>query len=236
MKLPPLMSYFGSKYRSASKYPAPLHNKVIEPFCGGAGYSLNHAERDITLLDKDERTIAVWNWLIHAKPHEILALPSKIWHTNELPDSLPEEAKLWVGNWLKKSTAQVWKNEKRSPWSLEDKTGHWSENIKVRTAANLKYIRHWKAIHGSYEDLPDEEATWFIDPPYQAANLRKCYRESEIDFEHLGNWCQSRTGAVIVCEQYPANWLPFRSLALVQSSNNRAKSNFSHEVIYTQGF
>ena len=34
-------------------------------------------------------------------------------------------------------------------------------------ANQLENIRHWKIIHGSYEDLENVEATWFIDPPYQ---------------------------------------------------------------------
>ena len=37
-----VLNYFGSKVSTAHKYPAPKHDLIIEPFAGGAGYSLCH--------------------------------------------------------------------------------------------------------------------------------------------------------------------------------------------------
>ncbi len=76
----------------------------------------------------------------------------------------------------------------------------------MRLALQVQQIRHWKVTHGSYVDVENEDATWFIDPP------RQLPAHKEIDFDHLGPWCRSRKGAVIVCENEGADWLPFHSL------------------------
>jgi hypothetical protein len=39
----------------------------------------------------------------------------------------------------------------------------------IGRAAQVGAIKHWTLIEGSYEAAPDEEATWYIDPPYQRA-------------------------------------------------------------------
>lgn len=92
-----------------------------------------------------------------------------------------------------------------------------------RILAAIPRIRDWTIVEGSWDALPPEidglRATWFVDPPYwvpdDAAGTRgDGYRfgASQIDFEKLGDWCQSRRGQVIVCEQDGATWLPFRPL------------------------
>lgn len=39
-----VLNYFGSKVSVAHKYPPPKHDIIIEPFAGGAGYSLCYDE------------------------------------------------------------------------------------------------------------------------------------------------------------------------------------------------
>lgn len=228
MKLSPLFSYFGSKFRSAGRYPAPRHSTIIEPFAGSAGYSLNFADKNIVLYDLDSRVIDIWNYLITTKELDFIGLPSKLWKLDEVP-GLSETEKLLIGSWLDKGTTL--NRSKRTEWSLKAPTSHWGDSIKFRIASQLKYIRHWKAYCGSYEDIPNQEATWFIDPPYQ--KLGKFYKKNEIDFSKLAEFCQSRQGQVIVAEQKGADWLPFRYLGEVHSVNNRTKKNFSSEVIWT---
>lgn len=83
--------------------------------------------------------------------------------------------------------------------------------------------------HGSYEQAPDVEATWFIDPPYQRANRRGyLHGASGIDFSELACWVQKRRGQVIVCEQAGADWLPFTDFRPVASHRGRQ----STEVIW----
>ena len=71
----PLLKYFGSKFRSAKYYPPPQYTHIIEPFAGGAGYSLRYREHQVTLLDLDQELIDLWRYLIGADPAEIAAMP-----------------------------------------------------------------------------------------------------------------------------------------------------------------
>lgn len=82
---------------------------------------------------------------------------------------------------------------------------------KKRIAANLFKIRHWVIRHGSYDEIDNEDATWFIDPPYQNGGHK--YTESRIDFSLLGKWCMSRKGQAIVCENTKADWMLFSPMA-----------------------
>jgi 16S rRNA G966 N2-methylase RsmD len=75
--------------------------------------------------------------------------------------------------------------------------------------------------------IANVEATWFIDPPYQKAG--KYYTgHNKMDFEKLGEWCKSRKGQVIVCENQGADWLPFRFL-----TEHRGSMQKNTEVIWT---
>ena len=52
---------------------------------------------------------------------------------------------------------------------------------------------------------------------------------NDIDYSALADWCHSRKGQVIVCENEGADWLPFERLC-EQVGANRAKR--SMEVIW----
>lgn len=81
---------------------------------------------------------------------------------------------------------------------------------------------------GSYEDTPNQTATWFIDPPYQIGG--HFYKESNknIDFKSLGQWCKTREGQVMVCEKIGADWMDFKLLAIQQTKNG-----IQNEAIWT---
>lgn len=109
----------------------------------------------------------------------------------------------------------------------------WCSEWRERVATQVAEIKHWEAHCCDYSDIPNQDATWFIDPPYQ--NLQQHYRESKrnpMDFVALGEWCKSRNGQTIVCEQHGADWLPFRDLATVQATRNR-NGRSSREVVWT---
>ena len=59
-------------------------------------------------------------------------------------------------------------------------------------------------------DLENEEATWFIDPPYQFGGHEYKCSNKQIDFAKLAEWCEDRNGQAIVCENTKATWLPFK--------------------------
>lgn len=227
MQLRPFFTYFGGKYRAAPRYDAPRHNTIIEPFAGSAGYSVRNHEKQVILYDVDPIIYGVWDYLIHAKPSEILALPSEVEHVNDIPG--PQEARWLVGFWLNKGrerprlTPSKWMRLKIHPHSF------WGDTIKERIASQVEHIRHWQVFNKSYEDAINQEATWFVDPPYVKAG--KCYRFNKVDYTHLAYWCRDRQGQTIVCEQFGAAWLPFESIGLVRSNY---KTIHSHEVAWTK--
>ena len=52
--------------------------------------------------------------------------------------------------------------------------------------------------------------TWFVDPPYLVKGT--WYKHHAIDYNELADWCKSRLGQVMVCENTNAKWLDFKPL------------------------
>lgn len=143
--------------------------------------------------------------------------------------AIPQEAKWFLGWRIKK--AQAAPPTVRSGWSKGYETIHkrpfWSDSYKLQLAGQLRYIRHWKVYHKSYAEAPDEDAFWFIDPPYQVAGRGYVYRD--VDYAHLAAWCKSRTGRVVVCENRGADWLPFRDFSRLRANTKK----LTVEVVWT---
>jgi 16S rRNA G966 N2-methylase RsmD len=78
-----------------------------------------------------------------------------------------------------------------------------------KIAKQLHKIRHWKILQGSYSDIDNQSATWFIDPPYMFGGDSYIMKARDINFSELAGWCKSRIGQVLVCENTKADWLPF---------------------------
>jgi len=202
-----MWSYYGSKSKIVAYYPNSKYGTIIEPFAGTAQYSLygNNWKKKVILYDKYPIIINVWKYLINANPEKILALPNIEDGATVDNYNLTTDEKHLIGFCINRGSAQP----KKSP----AKFNNWNEN-KQRIAMDLHKIKHWKVFHGSYEDAPDVEATWFIDPPYQFAG--KWYHSSvsnkSINYPLLGGFCKTRRGQVIVCENIEANWLSFKPL------------------------
>lgn len=49
-------------------------------------------------------------------------------------------------------------------------------------------------------------------------------KQNPIDFQAFGEWCRSRNGQVIVCEQEGASWLPFKYLGRSSAARGNRKS------------
>jgi site-specific DNA-adenine methylase len=202
--LKPFFSYFGSKYKLSKKYHAPTKSVLIEPFAGSACYSLHYPHKQVKLFDKYDVICSIWDYLINVSESELLSLP-----LIDFDKSVDDYIRI-----------------------KDDACNRWTNAKKAQIANQLEYIRHWKIEQKSYEEIENEDATWFIDPPYQVAG--KGYKESSrnIDFDHLGNWCKQRQGEIIVCENEGATWLPFELFKTVQNVLNRP----TQEVVYYQGF
>lgn len=213
----PLFPFYGSKWREARRYPPPFNGTVVEPFAGSAGYSTYWEPQRVILLDKDPILVGVWDYLIHATPTEILALPDlEIGQSTDSLPHLPQEARWLIGFWLNRGSATPKKTKTAFSSRTERQQLVWSERARIRIAAQVDSIRHWKILEESYELAPRPKATWFVDPPY--VDKGRYYRMKDINYPRLGEWCLHLPGQTIVCEQSGANWLPFQPLATIKST------------------
>lgn len=200
--------YYGNKRSIVQDYYAPEYDTIIEPFCGAAHYSLfgDHWERKVILVDKYPVVARLWKWLVKdATPQEILSLPD-LKKGDKVDDisSLCEEERNLIGFFINRGVA--------TPAHTVANYSSWNEKTRQNIADTLPKIRHWEVIEGSYEDVPNQPATWFIDPPYQYGGEHYKCPNKDINFAKLAEWCKSREGQVIVCENTKADWLPFRPL------------------------
>lgn len=200
-----MWSYYGSKSKLVDFYPPPKFDKIIEPFAGSAKYAMKYWDREILLMDKYSVVVQLWKWLQKQSRKNILELP-KLTKGDDLRClDLPKEAKYLIGFSINKGSV--------SPRNIVTEWGEkgWAYS-RVWIADNIFKIKHWEIVQGSYEYLQNENATWFVDPPYQFGGEH--YKEStaNIDFGKLSDWCKSRNGQVIVCENTKADWLDFKSM------------------------
>jgi len=230
-RLRPFWSYYGSKWKLAPKYPAPAHGLIVEPFAGSACYSLLHCDLQVLLVDCFEPIVQTWQYLIRASEAEILALPDL--EPGQTAEDLPicEEARLLVRWWCNR--AQSTPARRPSTWMANYPEKHWSQPMRERIASQVHRIRHWEVRHGDYRDIEDLQATWFVDPPYDGAG--RYYRgRHDLDFGALGEWCRSRRGQVVACENEGATWLPFQPLAVIDTMGRAgAGRKVSREAVWT---
>lgn len=233
MRLKPFFSYYGSKARLAPRYPGPQHRLIIEPFAGSAQYATLYHDREVLLIDADPVIVAIWRYLIGASPKELLALPDPPPGANlsELP--VCQEARWLIGLWCGRANAyparfaRSWYEQHRN----DSHARSWGAAARRRLAHQVEHIRHWRIEQLDWSDVPDTEATWFIDPPYQSTGHKYRCSNAQIDYEALGPWCRNRPGQVIVCEAGGASWLPFRHLTTARTTSGR----YSPEVVWTKG-
>lgn len=227
-RLPPLFRYFGSKCRAAPLYPAPEYDTIVEPFAGGAGYSLLYPEHRVILVEKNPKVYNCWAWLLQASPEEIRALP--IHEPGEkIHPSVQGPARDWIGFWNGIAHPQ----EKMLPSAGRKRSSYWNATIRDRSAETVRRIRHWKVILGDYSEAPNVEASWFIDPPYQKAGRHYLTSSKAIDFNTLARWCVTRRGQIMVCENEGADWLPFEPFANLHAAPRKGEGRLSLEALCT---
>lgn len=229
--LRPFFGYYGGKWRDALKfYPTPEYKTIVEPFAGSAGYALRYPDRNVILCEIDPVITAVWQYLTKVTPREILALPDLNPDGSVDDLHIAQEAKWLVGFWLNRGTASPRKGP--SKWMRDGirPGSFWGARVRRTIASQVEYIRHWQIRNCDYADCPfSGEATYFIDPPYVTAGKHYRYGSDQIDYVALSEWCRSRLGQVIVCENQGATWLPFRDLADVKTTRADRRSK---EVIW----
>ena len=230
----PLIHYYGSAWRKTRQrmYPAPRRSTVVEPFAGGAGYSLFHEPRKVILCDLDPVICGVWRYLLSVSPKELLALPNLDLNTPLDTLKWPCQEAMWLaGFWA--GVGSQYPAKPPSKWCREYSQAQpgrfWTPTLKMRIARQLPGLQNWEIHECSFMDLPGKvlelDATWFIDPPYMDKGKHYRCGSADIDFEHLGAWCKKRHGQVIVCEQEGATWLPFEPAGVVQTARKDLTSS-----------
>ena len=225
-QLRPFFSYYGGKWRDALKYyPEPKHATIVEPFAGSAGFSLRYFARKVILYETDPVLAEVWRYLIRVRAKEILSIPNIGPHESVDALKVCQEAKWLVGLWLNRGAASPRKSP--SKWMREGLRpgSFWGDRVRQTIASQVDAIRHWEVHHASYSACPTPRAaTWFVDPPYQAAGRHYRFGSEQLDYASLATWCKSRPGQVIVCENKGATWLAFQDLANVKTTRAGRRS------------
>lgn len=199
------------------------------------------------LVDRNPVIAGLWRWLTKVTPEEILALPLLI-ERGESVDALDisQPAKWLIGFWCNKGHATPCKTI-TTTWGTKYPEQFWHEQMRARVASQVERIRHWRVLDvSSYADIPNEPATWFVDPPYTGIRSsrrrgggkiehrpvgdRYPFGAKGIDYAHLAAWCKERFGQVLVCENLGATWLPFEPFRLA-----RGLSKDSPEAIWAGG-
>lgn len=196
MKIGPLFKQFGSKWSGAKHYPTPLKGlPIFEPYAGGAGYSLNHAEFPVLLWDEDKNIRLLWSYLIY------LATSGQI---KEIPLNVPEGTDIRSLH-LNLGQSLLLKHWQRTNncgdcWTISawgSKPGQWTANTRARIADEVGAVKHWQFRPVSWND----PGTYFIDPPYEF-NYRYRFPKDSFDFPALGRQVRAapKNSLVIACE------------------------------------
>lgn len=226
-----MFSYFGSKFRLAKYYPYPKYDKIIEPFCGSAKYSLhaNNWQKQVVLCDFNENIVLIWKYLINATVKDIMSLPI-LKEKDHLDNyNLSTGERLLIGFYINQGAT--------TPKYKVGKWSYWNDNIRYRIARNIYKVKHWKIKHCSYDKLENYKATWFIDPPYQYCTV-KYPKQFALSYLSLAKWCRTRNGQMIVCENSKANWMNFKPIKKRFSVNSyrrkhNCKQGYSIECMWT---
>ena len=208
----PMFSYYGAKWNGARHYGAPRRDVVIEPFAGSACYSLRWNVEEARLYDVSQPICELWDFLIKCSNRDIEDIPDTFGDFSEIAE-LPNGPNLLVRFWIAKARTEP--ACALSTWYAQHKLSKqcrvWGAAVKKRIIEQKQLIRGWSIDCLSYQSIPDIEAHWHIDPPYNNKAGDK-YTNSKIDYNQLAEWCKTRQGAVDVCEQAGATWLPFSPL------------------------
>ena len=225
-------SYYGSKFRGYKHYPHPHHDVIIEPFAGAAAYACQLSGcRRVVLVEKNPVIAGIWKYLKKVTWQEILSLPD-LEEDQQVSDlKVCQEAKWLIGYWVNKGCSKP--AQTASKWMRDERysSQFWGPRKRKVIANQIPFIRNWKIIEGDYTLAPDIKATWFVDPPYIDKGYAYACNGDDIDYAHLGEWCRTRKGQVIVCEQEGAEWLPFEKLKTLKANH---ATGVTKEVIWVK--
>lgn len=210
-----MWSYYGAKTNIVHLYPPPKYGKIIEPFAGSARYALKYFDREVLLVDKYNVVVDLWKYLQTASEKDILGLPILKRGETVHDFGLTDIEKKLVGFYAKRGNSIPC--IRASDRTLIHRPNAQNYQRKL-IASQLFKIKHWEIRLGCYKDLENETATWFVDPPYMFGGQAYKHSNKHIDFAELAEWCKTRNGQTIVCENMKADWLPFKPVTKMKGS------------------
>lgn len=231
-----MWNFFGSKWNLAKYYGPPRRDKVIEPFAGSACYSLYWNCRNVLLADISPEICAIWDYLINCSVQDIKDLPDVIKDADHL-HSIPKPEQLLIRRWIWCLPVITDKHVTMNRYLLHvdnpaKQLTIWSKRCKLRIIGQKELIANWKVVNEPYWKLQNEDAHWFIDPPYNnKAGKSYEYNCDGINFKELGKWCLRRKGTMDVCENEGADWLPF---VILKSNHTSYAGHKRVEVVYRE--
>jgi site-specific DNA-adenine methylase len=207
-----LFSYYGGKSKLAHLYPKPKHDLIIEPFCGGASYALLYRDREVLINDLDDKTFAIWKYLLRNDALDI-------WYQNvhlpiiagikisEIISSTCDKGLIYL---LQAESNQGTQGARGVRDQVTKRGSKFFDRLIKKMEFFLPQIKHWQLTHTSYENIPNQKATWFVDPPYSnlAGSSYRCALD-KFDFAYLHEWVRHIQGQVITCENDGATWDDF---------------------------
>lgn len=228
----PFFSYYGSKWTGAKHYGPPRHPLVIEPFAGSASYSTRWECKHVKLYDVSRDICDLWSWLIGCSVEDIARIPDAFEDYSEVR-ALSRGPQLLVRFWISKGRAEA--SGTLSPWYFQWRNTTncrvWGPAVKRRIINQKPLIDLWTIEQKSWQEIKIEPAHYHIDPPYNNEAGRR-YPNSDVDFAALAEWCRGLPGAVDVCENAGANWLPFEPLYEVVTLRGRRSGAVSKEAMW----
>ena len=227
MRESPPFRYYGGKWRAAMRYPAPKHDHIVEPFAGGAGYSLRYWWLDVTLRDVDATLIRAWHWLQESSARDVMLLG------DVRPGMRADEVSACDGARAFATYNTNNASARGRPTFTERAAKTWNR-CRVCWSRWPDRVRHWNIYADNFDAVHDEVATWFIDAPYSTP-AGAHYRAAALDYDALAVWCQSRRGQVTVCEQAGATWLPFQPFGHVKGQAKHGTNDRNNEEVVWNG-
>lgn len=245
-------SYYGSKSRIIHHYPPPdlQYPLIIEPFAGAGAYCMRWAGLtkhigmtwpigQCWLNDLDPKTYAIWKFLTN--PHATYCVDGYVPQTIRagqkvselLPSSVVEEYPGLL--YLLQAEANQGTQGARGVHDQVTKFGEitWPRLKNKLLIWVLPTVKDFKITNLDYRSIPNQPATWFIDPPYNNEAGRRYRTGVGIDYDELAVWCKSRQGQVIVAENAGAKWLPFEELTARAGIKSRYQRSTAHEMLWT---
>ena len=188
--------YKGSKRRLSKRLPADYF-PVIEPFAGSASFATEYAlGKRAILCDMDPKIAAVWRWL-RDDTSEFIELPDRLVAgtlVSEVMKGFSQPAKDFMRLWAGGGRGMDNKVQNRADGGLHPMHGVWEARTRGLLNDQRKQIAQWEILCSSYRDVPNQTATWFIDPPYHG---RKYYRYNALDTDKFICFVLERRGLSI---------------------------------------